>query len=79
MKNKYRLWIGSKLIKERLARRLYQQQLADKIAIKRATYAAYEEGRAEPSIFTLEKICQVFKITIDQFMSDSPFKSNTQC
>lgn len=70
MKNTYRKWIGERLRYFRGS--MSQAVLAEKIGKKRAAYDAYEQGRAEPSIFTLKKICDLFNITIDKFLEDCP-------
>ena len=44
---------------------LTQEQLANKIGVKRAMVGAYEEGRAEPRLQTLQNICHYFKIGLD--------------
>lgn len=75
MKNKYRMWIAEKLVSGRLSMRMSQKQLAEIIELKLRTYQAYEESRAEPSIFTLEKICTALKTTLNEFMADSPLKT----
>jgi len=46
-----------------------QQDLADKIEIKRSLVGAYEEGRAEPPVATLLNIANVFGVTIDDLVS----------
>jgi transcriptional regulator with XRE-family HTH domain len=79
MKTIYRIWTGQRMLSYRLKKKLNQQQMADKIKIKRCTYASYEEGRAEPSIFTLKKFCKSVRTSIDKFMEGSPEKEMQQC
>lgn len=45
-----------------------QEQLAQQIGIKRALVGAYEEGRAEPKLLTLQHLCQFFKVRMDQLV-----------
>jgi transcriptional regulator with XRE-family HTH domain len=47
---------------------LTQEQLAQQIGIKRAMVGAYEEGRSEPRLTTLQVLCQFFKIRMDQLV-----------
>jgi transcriptional regulator with XRE-family HTH domain len=41
---------------------LTQQELADKIGVKRNTIATYESGKADPSSRTLADICEKFDV-----------------
>jgi transcriptional regulator with XRE-family HTH domain len=49
---------------------LTQQQFADLLGIKRSLLGAYEEGRAKPNMQTMERLIQIFGITIDQLLRD---------
>jgi transcriptional regulator with XRE-family HTH domain len=57
---------------------LTQEQLAEKIGIKRSLLGAYEEGRADPRLNNLLKISEVFKVTVDTLISEdvSEFESS---
>jgi transcriptional regulator with XRE-family HTH domain len=48
-----------------------QEQLAEKLGIKRSLVGAYEEGRAEPGLLNLQKISQVFDVSIDNLISEN--------
>ncbi len=55
---------------------LTQDQFAFKVGIKRSLIGSYEEGRAEPKLELLQKMAEVFLISVDeligkQFSSDS--------
>jgi transcriptional regulator with XRE-family HTH domain len=54
-----------------------QEQLAEKIGIKRSLLGAYEEGRADPRLNNLLKISEVFKVSVDALISEdvSEFES----
>ena len=56
---------------------LTQEQLAEKIGIKRSLLGAYEEGRADPRLNNLLKISEVFKVSVDTLISEdvSEFES----
>jgi transcriptional regulator with XRE-family HTH domain len=47
---------------------LTQDQLAQKLGLKRAMIGAYEESRAEPRLLTLQHLCQFFKVRMDQLV-----------
>lgn len=48
---------------------LTQEQLAHKIGVKRAMVGAYEEGRAEPRLQTIQNICHYFKVKMDALIT----------
>jgi len=48
---------------------LSQQKLAEKLKIKRAGYAKYEEGLNEPNLGILIKISRFYKISIDDLIT----------
>lgn len=48
-----------------------QQQLAERVGIKRSLVGAYEEGRAEPKLDTLLALSEVFQVTLDQLVSSA--------
>ncbi len=48
--------------------KLTQDQFAAKLDIKRSLLGAYEEGRAEPKLELLQKIAQVFNISVDDLI-----------
>ncbi|MBE2230872.1 MAG: LexA family transcriptional regulator [Chitinophagaceae bacterium] len=45
-----------------------QEEFAHKLDIKRSLLGAYEEERAEPRIDVLEKVCDLFKLTLDEIL-----------
>jgi transcriptional regulator with XRE-family HTH domain len=47
---------------------LTQEQLAQKLGVKRAMIGAYEEGRAEPRLINLQHFCQFFSVRMDQLV-----------
>jgi transcriptional regulator with XRE-family HTH domain len=46
-----------------------QEQMAEKIGIKRSLLGAYEEGRAEPRLDNLLNICRIFNVPMDVLIS----------
>lgn len=60
----------SKNIKSlRKSARLTQEQLAEKVGIKRSLLGAYEEGRADPRLNNLLAIARIFDVSVDQLIS----------
>lgn len=56
-----------------------QNDLAEKIDIKRSLVGAYEEGRADPRLNNLSKLSQLFHLSVDVLMhKDLTQKSNSQ-
>lgn len=48
---------------------LTQEQLAEKIGIKRSVIGAYEEGRADPKLNTLMRFADEFGVSVDHLIS----------
>jgi transcriptional regulator with XRE-family HTH domain len=45
-----------------------QELFADKIGIKRSLLGAYEEERAEPDLLTYNRICKLFKVSMEDML-----------
>jgi transcriptional regulator with XRE-family HTH domain len=48
-----------------------QEQLSQRIGIKRSLLGAYEEGRAEPGLETLTALSRLFGVTVDVLISEA--------
>lgn len=59
--------IGQKIKILRKTRGLTQQQLAEKLRVKRATISNYEIGRRSPHIKELEDIAEALGVNLDYF------------
>jgi transcriptional regulator with XRE-family HTH domain len=59
---------GKNLRYLRKLRGFTQEEFADKLQIKRSLLGAYEEERADPKLEVCERICQLFKVSLDEFM-----------
>lgn len=59
--------IGKKLRILRKERCLTQQELADKLGIKRATVSNYEIGRRSPHLSELKRIAEFYGVGLDYF------------
>lgn len=56
----------------RLKKGLTQKELADKLSLSPSAIGMYEQGRREPDLTTLKKICELFEISCDQLLG-TPF------
>lgn len=56
----------------RLARNLYQRELAEIAGVKLRAYQLYEQGKTEPSIDVLIKFADLFGVTLDQLVGRKP-------
>lgn len=45
-----------------------QEEFANKLKIKRSLVGAYEEERAEPRLEVMEGICNIFKLSLEDFL-----------
>ena len=59
--------VGDKLRILRKERCLTQEQLAEKLGIKRATISNYEIGRRTPHLSELRKIAEFYGVGLDYF------------
>ncbi len=48
---------------------LTQKQVAQMLNVVESCYANWEQGRTEPNIDTLRKLCEIFKVTIDELIN----------
>lgn len=55
-----------RVLRKRLS--LTQDQFAQQLGIKRSLVGAYEEGRAEPRLELLQKMAEVFSISVDELI-----------
>ena len=65
MGDKEKIVIGNNLRFLRKRKGLTQQELADKLGIRRSSIGAYEENRASPRYETLEGVSDFFGVSID--------------
>ncbi len=68
MSEKEKIIIGKNLKFLRRRKGLTQQDLADKLGIRRSSIGAYEENRATPRYDTLEGISDFFEVSIDMLV-----------
>ena len=59
--------VGKRLQELRKARRLTQQQLAEKMGVTRATVSNYEVGRRAPHLSELKRFAEFYGVGLDYF------------
>ncbi|WP_170253862.1 helix-turn-helix domain-containing protein [Acetobacterium paludosum] len=69
--------VGETLKKYRKKCGFNAKEFAKKMGIPYSTYSNYENDNRKPSFETLAKLCGVFKITVDDFLMESSFNSDT--
>ena len=47
-----------------------QEKFSNKIGIKRSLVGAYEEGRSDPRLNNLLKMCEIFDISLDNILKN---------
>ena len=52
----------------RLESNMTQKQVYEKLEISPNGYASYEQGRTEPTIDTLKKLCEIFEVSADYLL-----------
>ena len=52
----------------RKAKKLNQQEVADKIGVTRQCYSNYEQGIRQPSVEILRNICEVLECSADELI-----------
>ena len=55
-----------------------QEKFSNKIGIKRSLVGAYEEGRSDPRLNNLLKMCEVFSISLDNILRKDVSKLNVE-
>ena len=63
--------VGDKIKIVRKAKKLSQQEVADKIGIDRAQYSRVETNKSKPTLTTIEKIAEALEVeVVDLFTND---------
>ena len=60
---------GGRLRELRLERNLSQSQMAEKLLVGKSTYANWEQGRREPSLYYLIMLSKIWKISMDNLFN----------
>lgn len=64
--------MGKKLRKLRLDRGLTQQQVADRLGMTRQALSSYEGGRTWPDLQTLERLCAIYNVSLEEMVHGQP-------
>lgn len=56
--------------KWRAARKMTQQQLADKMEVNRVTVASWERGIKKPSLDNCIKLSEILDVSLDELVKD---------
>jgi len=67
--------LGASLRRLRHSKDLTQQQLAEKIDVKKVTVSSYESGERAPSLDKLLKIADCFQISLDILFEREEFQN----
>lgn len=62
--------LNDRIRHERKKKGWTQDQFAQQLGIKRSLVGAYEEGRAEPRLELIQKMAQLFDVSVDGFLGD---------
>jgi transcriptional regulator with XRE-family HTH domain len=68
---------SKKLKEQRMAHKLSQEQLADKLHVARQSISKWESGKAYPSIGGLIRLSELFNVSIDEFLKDDAHLKNS--
>jgi transcriptional regulator with XRE-family HTH domain len=63
------MYLGKNLRYLRKQKGLTQSDIADKLDIKRTMISAYEEGRSEPKLASLNILASVFNVSVDELLN----------
>lgn len=58
----------NRLIELRKNKKWYQTDVAEKIGVARATYGAYEQGNRQPDFETLERLADLYNVSVDYLL-----------
>ena len=62
--------IGKKLAKVRKEKNIPQQTIADLLGVTKAMISRYENGKAEPTIANIQKMCTFYEIDIKSLFDE---------
>jgi transcriptional regulator with XRE-family HTH domain len=63
-------YLGPNIRHLRKQKGITQAALAEKMGVNRSLIGAYEEGRSEPRIATLQLLCHIFKVNLGQLIEE---------
>jgi len=66
-----------RLKEARLKRGLSQYDVAEALSCSQVVYSRYENGMREPSIETLKKLSELYKVSVDYLIENEPPKEES--
>lgn len=78
MKNTFKIKLGLRIKELRVANRLTQEVLSEKLNMERSNLARIESGKQFPNPENLEKLSNIFKITADELFYFRHLKSRDE-
>lgn len=69
--------IGSKLKSHRMAQKLTQEEVAEKLHVSRTTISSWETGRTFPDIEKLIYLSDLYDLSLDQLIREEPIVMET--
>ncbi len=66
--------INKKLIELRQEKDYTQLEMAEKLNMSKTGYAGWEQGRTEPNLTAIKKICLIFDISADELLEMDEYK-----
>lgn len=70
--------LGDRLKNLRSAKKLTQEDLAERIGVSRGTYAHYEINKRQPDYDTLIKLADFFEVSTDYLLRGEEYKSKAK-
>ncbi|MCL6592703.1 MAG: helix-turn-helix domain-containing protein, partial [Alicyclobacillus sp.] len=62
--------------RERIKHGWTQDEVADKIGVARSTYSNYENGHREPDLNTIQKLAELYGVSIDYLLTGRNYNRN---
>lgn len=62
------IFMGDKIKELRNAKKMTQEQLANRLGLVKGSISAYEQGTKYPSLDVLVNLCQIFNVSADYLL-----------
>ena len=62
--------LGERIKRLRLAKGIYQQDLADALSVSKSAIGMWERGNREPDIAMLQKIASFFDVSVSELLGE---------
>lgn len=69
--------LGNRIKEMRIKYNLTQEDLANKLHITRQTISKWESNKSIPDIMSVKELCQIFNISIDEFLCDTTYSNKS--